>query len=219
MGTTNRDRYSLLLLLSLIAFIVLSAFVAGNHGLEDGVLVLSMYVILLAATLELPRKGNWRWLGAVLAGISMFIMLVHLFRPLPIILVATWLFLALFLGFVSVALFSYLGLPGPVTRGRIYGLVNLYILLGLFYFAIFNFIETMQPGSFRETGLPASVGISRHSLLYLSLVTLTTLGYGDIFPVSQPARTMAALEAATGVLYIAITVARLVAAYASAVDT
>ena len=219
MGTTNRDRYSLLLLLSLIAFIVLSAFVAGNHGLEDGVLVLSMYVILLAATLELPRKGNWRWLGAVLAGISMLIMLVHLFRPLPIILVATWLFLALFLGFVSVALFSYLGLPGPVTRGRIYGLVNLYILLGLFYFAIFNFIETMQPGSFRETGLPASVGISRHSLLYLSLVTLTTLGYGDIFPVSQPARTMAALEAATGVLYIAITVARLVAAYASAVDT
>lgn len=218
MATTNRDRYSLILLLSLIAFIVLSAFVAETHGLGDGVLVLSMYVILLAATLELPRKGNWRWLGTVLAGISMLIMLVHLFRPLPIILVATWFFLAVFLGFVSVALFSYLGLPGPVTRGRIYGLVNLYILLGLFYFAIFNFIETVQPGSFRETGLPASDGISRHSLLYLSLVTLTTLGYGDILPVSQPARTMAALEAATGVLYIAITVARLVAAYASAVD-
>jgi hypothetical protein len=219
MDTTNRDRYSLLLLLSLIAFIVLSAFVAGTHGLENGVLVLSMYVILLAATLELPRKGNWRWLGTVLAGISMLIMLVHLFRPLPIVLVATWLFLAVFLGFVSVALFSYLGLPGAVTRGRIYGLVNLYILLGLFYFAIFNFIETVQPGSFRETVLPASVGISRHSLLYLSLVTLTTLGYGDILPVSPLARTMAALEAVTGVLYIAITVARLVAAYASAIDT
>jgi hypothetical protein len=218
MDATNRDRYSLLLLLSLIAFIVLSAFVAGNHALGDGILVLSMYVVLLAATLELPRKGNWRWLGTVLAGISMLFMLAHLFRPLQIVLVTTWFFLAVFLGFVSVALFSYLGLPGPVTRGRIYGLVNLYILLGLFYFAIFNFIETVQPGSFQEAGLPASVGISRHSLLYLSLVTLTTLGYGDILPVSQPARTMAALEAVTGVLYIAITVARLVAAYASAVD-
>ena len=219
MDATNRDRYSLLLLLSLLAFIVLSAFVAGHHALGSGVLVVSMYVVLLAATLELPRKGNWRWLGAVLAGISMFTMLVHLFRPLPIILIATWLFLAVFLGFVSVALFSYLGLPGPVTRGRIYGLVNLYILLGLFYFAIFNFIETVQPGSFGETGLPASIGVSRHSLLYLSLVTLTTLGYGDILPVTQPARTTAALEAITGVLYIAITVARLVAAYASADDT
>jgi len=219
MDTRNRDRYSLLLLLSLLSFIVLSAFVAGHHALGSGVLVVSMYVVLLAATLELPRKGNWRWLGTVLAGISMLFMLIHLFRPFHIILVATWLFLAVFLGFVSVALFSYLGLPGRVTRGRIYGLVNLYILLGLFYFAIFNFVETVQPGSFQEAGLPASVGVSRHSLLYLSLVTLTTLGYGDILPVSQPARTMAALEAVTGVLYIAITVARLVAAYASAVDT
>ena len=219
MDTRNRDRYSLLLLLSLLSFIVLSAFVAGHHALGSGVLVVSMYVVLLAATLELPRKGNWRWLGTVLAGISMLFMLIHLFRPFHIILVATWLFLAVNLGFVSVALFSYLGLPGPVTRGRIYGLVNLYILLGLFYFAIFNFVETVQPGSFQEAGLPASVGVSRHSLLYLSLVTLTTLGYGDILPVSQPARTMAALEAVTGVLYIAITVARLVAAYASAVDT
>jgi hypothetical protein len=219
MDTTNDDRYSFFLLLSLITFLMLSAFVKENHALGDGVLALSMYVVLLAATLELHRNRNWRWLGTVLAGISMLIMLVHFFRPLQIILVANWLFLALFLGFVSVVLFSYLGLPGAVTRGRIYGLVNLYFLLGLFYFAIFSFIETTQPGSFRETGLPASVAISRHSLLYLSLVTLTTLGYGDILPVSQPARTMAALEAATGVLYIAITVARLVAAYASAVDT
>jgi len=42
---------------------------------------------------------------------------------------------------------------------------------------------------------------------------LTTLGYGDIVPMSPVARMFAALESATGVLYIAITVARLVAAY------
>jgi voltage-gated potassium channel len=50
-------------------------------------------------------------------------------------------------------------------------------------------------------------------LLYFSLVTLTTLGYGDLLPVTPFARIVAALEAVTGVLYIAITVARLVAAY------
>src|SRR2546430_6315600 len=95
---------------------------------------------------------------------------------------------------ISVALFSYVGLPGSVTRGRIYGLVNLYLLLGMFYFAVFNFIETVEPGSFRETALPALDGISRHSLLYLSLVTLTTLGYGDVVAISRPARIVAALE-------------------------
>jgi hypothetical protein len=218
MDTTNHDRYSLLLLLSLIAFLLLSAFVNENHPLGDGVLALSMYVALVAATLELSQKRNLRFPATLLAGISMLIMLIHFFRPVHMILVANWFFLAVFLGFVSVALFSYLGLPGAVTRGRIYGLVNLYLLLGMFYFAIFDFIETVQPGSFLETGLPGPNAISRHSLLYLSLVTLTTLGYGDIVPISQPARIMAALEAVTGVLYIAITVARLVAAYASTVE-
>jgi hypothetical protein len=216
MVTTNHDRYSLLLLLSLITFLILTAFAEGNNVLGKYVILVSMYAVLLAGTLELPRKRNRRWLGAGLAGTSMLVMLVHFFRPFHIIMVANWLVLAVFLGFVSVTLFAYLGLPGAVTRGRIYGLVNLYLLLGMFYFAIFNFTETVHPGSFRETGLLASDVISRHSLLYLSLVTLTTLGYGDIVPVSQPARIMAALEAITGVLYIAITVARLVAAYSSA---
>jgi|HubBroStandDraft_2_1064218.scaffolds.fasta_scaffold34685_2 hypothetical protein len=216
MDTTNHDRYSLFLLLSLIAFLLLSAFVKENHVWRDGVLALSLYVTLVAGTLELSPKRGLRLPATFLAGISMLIMLVHFFHPAYMIRVANWFFLAVFLGFVSVALFSYLGLPGSVTRGRIYGLVNLYLLLGLFYFAIFNVIETVQPGSFRETGLLASEGISRHALLYLSLVTLTTLGYGDVAPISHPARMLAALEAVTGVLYIAITVARLVAAYASA---
>jgi voltage-gated potassium channel Kch len=55
--------------------------------------------------------------------------------------------------------------------------------------------------------------VPRATLLYFSLVTLTTLGYGDLLPVTPFARIVAALEAVTGVLYIAITVARLVAAY------
>jgi hypothetical protein len=91
--------------------------------------------------------------------------------------------------------------------------VSLYLMLGVFYFAIFNLLETVHPHSFMETGLPASHEVTRHSLLYLSLITLTTLGYGDIVPVTPPARLVAALEATTGVLYIAITVARLVSAY------
>jgi Ion channel len=218
MDTTNHDRYSLLLLLSLIAFLLLSSFVKENQPLGDGILALSLYLTLAAGTLALSQERNLRLMATLLAGISMLVMLIHFCRPVHMISVANWLFLSVFLGFVSVALFSYLGLSGAVTRGRIYGLVNLYLLLGMFYFAIFNFIETVQPGSFLQTRLLGATAISQHSLLYLSLVTLTTLGYGDIVPISQPARTVAALEAVTGVLYIAITVARLVAAYASAVE-
>lgn len=213
MNTARHDRYSLFLLISLILFLILSAFVSENHLLGDVVLAVSIYITLVTGTLELSQKRNWRWPGTLLAGISMLIMLVHFFYPLHVIMIANWICLAAFLGFVSVALFSYLGLPGSVTSGRLYGLVSLYLMLAVFYFAIFNLIEAVHPHSFMETALPPSHDISRHSLLYLSLITLTTLGYGDIVPVTAQARLVAALEATTGVLYIAITVARLVAAY------
>ncbi len=213
MKAASHDRYSLMLLISLILFLILSSFVSEHHVLGDVVLAVSIYVTLVTGTLELSQKKNWRWPGTLLAVISMLIMLVHFFYPGQLVMVANWIFLAAFLGFVSVALFSYLGMPGSVTSGRLYGLVSLYLMLGVFYFAIFNLLETVHPHSFMETGFPTSHGVSRHSLLYLSLITLTTLGYGDIVPVTPPARLVAALEATTGVLYIAITVARLVSAY------
>jgi hypothetical protein len=213
MDTARHDRYSLLLLISLTVFLILSGFVREHHVLGEGVLLLSMYVALVASTLELSQKRTWRRPGALLAGISMLVMLIHFLHPARVIMVANWFCLAAFLGFVSAALFSYLGLGGSVTSGRLYGSVSLYILLGVFYYALFNLLETVHPHSFVETGLSASNGVTRHSLLYLSLVTLTTLGYGDLVPVTPPARMLAALEAMTGVLYIAITVARLVSAY------
>jgi hypothetical protein len=91
--------------------------------------------------------------------------------------------------------------------------VSLYFILGTFYSALFSLLEVVHPGSFAEGGLPLSTETHRHALLYFSMATLTTLGYGDVVPVYPPARMIAVLEAATGVLYIAITVARLVAAY------
>jgi hypothetical protein len=213
MNTARHDRYSQLLLISLVSFLMLSAFVKEHRVLGEGVLLLSMYVALVACTLELSQRKNWRLPGAILAGISMMAMMVHFLNPTRTIMAANWFFLAAFLGFVSAALFSYLGLGGSVTSGRLYGLVSLYILLGVFYYAIFNLIETIRPHSFMETAASASGVVTRHALLYLSLITLTTLGYGDIVPVTPAARMFAAFEAMTGVLYIAITVARLVSAY------
>jgi hypothetical protein len=48
-----------------------------------------------------------------------------------------------------------------------------------------------------------------------TFVTLTTTGYGDITPVSNPARSLAILEAALGQLYLAVTIARLVGIHIS----
>ena len=70
-----------------------------------------------------------------------------------------------------------------------------------------------------DTFYPGSIQIGSHAvnhetdLLYFSLITLSTIGYGDIVPFSGEARILAALEGVTGVLYIAITVALLVSRF------
>jgi hypothetical protein len=72
-------------------------------------------------------------------------------------------------------------------------------------------MDTLHPGSVMQGG---TVLKNRESeLLYFSLVTLSTIGYGDIVPVDPEVRMLAALEGLIGVLYIAITVAILVSAF------
>lgn len=66
--------------------------------------------------------------------------------------------------------------------------------------------ETFQPGSFQ---MPQGT-INQATFTYYSYVTLTTLGYGDITPISTPARSLALLEAMMGQLYLAVLIARLV---------
>jgi len=217
MNESAQDRHSLFLLVSLLFFLVVSPFL-GRDLLGEFILAASMYVTLVAASLKLSEKQSARWPVILLAGSSMVVTVGAVVLRFHSLWIANWLLLALFFGFVSVTLFSYLGRPGAITRGQLLASVSLYLMVGIFYYAVFNLLEELHPGSFRETGLTASAASSRHSLLYLSLATLTTLGYGDVVPVSPPARTFATLEAATGVLYIAITVARLVAAYQRADD-
>ncbi|HKM91535.1 MAG TPA: ion channel [Candidatus Acidoferrales bacterium] len=200
------------MLVSLLLFLMLSPFLERDL-LGEVILAVLMYLTLVAALLKLSEKRSARLPGILLASSAMLVTLAGILHPLHYLLIADWMLLALFFGFVCVTLFAYLGRPGAITRGQLLASVSLYLLLGVFYYAVFNLIEVLHHGSFVEAGLPASASISRHSLLYLSLITLTTLGYGDVVPVSPTARTMAALEAMTGVLYIAITVARLVAAY------
>ena len=104
-----------------------------------------------------------------------------------------------------------LGQPGQISSARLYVSVSLYFLLGMGWYSLYTFLNAIQPGSFAEAGVVLAGRIAPSKILYFSLATLTTLGYGDIVAIRPAARMFATLEAASGVLYIAITVARLVA--------
>jgi voltage-gated potassium channel Kch len=100
--------------------------------------------------------------------------------------------------------------PGRITLHRLQGAAVAYLNLAIIFAAVFSLIWESNPGAFvnlvtQEGGL-AEIA----TMLYFSLTTLTTTGYGDIVAVDPFARSLANLESVVGQFYLAITVARLV---------
>ncbi|MGB5460995.1 MAG: ion channel, partial [Eudoraea sp.] len=94
----------------------------------------------------------------------------------------------------------------------IYTLVNAlngYLLLGIMFMSLVAFCDLYGPGSFNSSGN------SDMELVYYTLITLTTAGYGDITPQLPLAQSLAMLIAVTGQFYVAVVVAILVGKYAS----
>lgn len=101
-----------------------------------------------------------------------------------------------------------------ITRNRLLGSVCVYLLMGVAWAIAYTIVEMVSPGSFR--GFEPRMGQGWDSnWLYFSFVTMSTLGYGDISPVTPIARMLAYLQAVFGLFYIAILVAGLVGAYIS----
>ncbi len=98
--------------------------------------------------------------------------------------------------------------PGRVTHVRIQGAIAAYLLFGAGYAHAYHMVAMLQHGAFSTPpGLVSNIS----DWMYYSFVTLTTVGYGDITPVTPTARELSVGEALTGQLYLAVLVARLVA--------
>ncbi len=100
---------------------------------------------------------------------------------------------------------------GSVTGHRVRGAIAGYLLLALCFSLAYDLIEYVHPGSF-TLPLGGAQGIQTRSasFLYFSVVTLTTVGFGDIAAVHPVARSLVMVEALVGTLYPAILLARLV---------
>ena len=118
-----------------------------------------------------------------------------------------------FFAIIVVRLFADVLQRRRVTMDAVLGACCVYLLLGIGWAGIYSLIEWAAPGSFNlpvGNGGGASQTSIELELVYFSLITMTTVGYGDITPASDPARIVAALEALLSQLYLATIIARLV---------
>ncbi|MGA7315933.1 MAG: potassium channel family protein [Silvibacterium sp.] len=208
MQTKLQSRPDLLLLLSLLLAIVLTPML-DRDGWRRLVLAGVTFIPVIVSTIRLSQIKLWVWPSVSLMLINIFFVVAgNTFRSRTLTGIR-WGFLAAFFALTAVALFSYLRRSRLVTEAHLYTAINIYLLLGLLWTTLYLALEAFYPGSI-QIGNPAE---RETNLLYFSLVTLSTIGYGDIVPLSGEARILSALEGVTGVLYIAITVALLVSRF------
>ena len=100
--------------------------------------------------------------------------------------------------------------PGRITSHRLQGAVVIYLSLATIFASAYGLIWELSPDAFANLLAPSGGPEEVATMLYFSLTTLTTVGYGDIVPLDPFARSLANLEAVIGPFFLAITVARLV---------
>jgi len=137
----------------------------------------------------------------------------HHLHPVKITDVLAFASFLAFLGFI-VGQFLWFLLRCPRVNSEVLcAAVATYLMLALLWATAYALLGRTSPGAFN--GLPPGKVLEGYDALYFSVITLVTIGYGDITPVSGAARMLATMEAVTGTMYMAMLVARLVSLYSS----
>src|SRR5438034_3602720 len=203
------------LLIALALFFMWAPFV---EEIEGGELIVSglFSLVLLAGIVAVADRKRVLVIAIVLAIPAIAGRWINHFRPdliPPAVFLAGGLVL---IAFVIANLLRFVLRAPSVNTEVLCASISAYLMLGLMWTMAYLVVDQLTPGgSFSFNTNAGTHSMSGFTGFYFSFVTLSTVGYGDITPVSKVARMLAAMEAMTGLLYMAILIARLVALYSS----
>lgn len=202
-----------LLLSALLLLLLMGPFL---HGLRGGRLALALAgtAIPLAGAYAVGDGSHRRRTAMLLALPGVAANLWWLLFGSGAVRVAAPALPLAFFGYAAFVIGRHVFRAERVTADTLAGAACVYLLIGVTWWFAYLTIEALLPGSFAGASSMGSDG--GQDLLYFSFVTLTTVGFGDIAPVTPPARAFAMVEAIVGVLFLAILIARLVGLYREA---
>ena len=206
----------LLLLVTLVLVIVVSPFEAqlGRWAvLSSSVL----FWLVLASAVAAIRGRRTVQIALPLCALAVLVQGVNLAVHQPVLAMVGNVLAIVFMIYIIAVILNFIFHTQRVTVNVIYASLCIYLLLAVAWAVLYSLIEYVDPGSFVATQLDHEELVQfqftskrTNFAFYYSLVTMTTLGYGDVLPVKPAAQTFAALQAATGQIYLAVLVARLV---------
>src|SRR5437773_1965328 len=213
LGLRRLSMVQLLIALGLLFF--LAPFVEEIQG---GALIVSglLSLVLLSAVLTVASRHHTLVIALLLAIPAVVGRWINHFQPH---LIPPAIFLVAGIGLVAFVVVNLLRfvLRTPSVDGEVLcASISAYLMLGLIWTMAYWLVEALTPGAFAfNTATGTKETMEGFNAFYFSFITLSTVGYGDITPVSKVARMLAAMEAMTGLFYVAVLIARLVSLYSS----
>jgi hypothetical protein len=202
----------LLLLLGLF-FVYTAVILFGNQPVSVAVRV-ALLGALLAAAARLRRRNRVHLAASAGAGVAcvVIVLLVLAVGSQRAAYGVTGLAVAVLAGAIVTLIISALVAVRRVDAATVLGVLCVYLLIALIFAAVGQVAAAFQYGQDQYVrgvfGAPTA-----SDLLYLSVITLCTVGYGDIVPVSEVARALSVVESLTGQLYLVSIVAAVVAGW------
>ncbi len=181
-----------------------------------------LYFLLIVAGILVVRDSPRNFWILVALGLLWIVAGVYyaLNQTEPVAQLAAYVVIALYQAMVVQVLLRYIFTTRRVSRDVIFAACAIYLLIGAVFVGVFgalDIVTVQQTGghAFRDSLVAETDALPWQHIVYYSYVTLTTMGYGDVLPVTAWARALASMEAIIGVLYLTVVVARLVGLYAS----
>jgi hypothetical protein len=202
---------SVLPLLAIALFVLL--FIAGPltdaGALPRPFIGILLLIVTLAGLLALGRGHKLLVPVLMLFGVVFVIETASLLRPSETLVFAKDMAGAVLVMLLCGMLLYVVMKPGRVTVNRIAGAIAVYLMAALLFALLYDLIERVDHGAFM-LGSQSSPAEEGSGFIYLSVITLTSVGFGDLSPVHPLARSSVMIEAVFGHIYAAVLLARLV---------
>lgn len=176
----------------------------------------TLAVLAFVAGVYAVSEKHSHWMIALgLAILAIVPYIIITLRPATGLMGPTLLCTLIFLAFTLVSLLRAVLRTMKVTHDTIYGSLSVYLLMAITWGCAYFLLVTFQPAALSMDALRRSnYNIDWSDCMFYSFVTLTSLG-GGLVPVSPQARSLTILENVSGVLYVAVLIARLISAYSA----
>jgi Ion channel len=191
-----------------------------NQSVLSLMIEIPLLITLVSATYAVSNNRKLFYIGAVLGCSSLITNVVTMIQAGDAIYAVSLVVNMIFFAFIITQGLRHLFQVQIVTVDTIAASLCVYILMALLWASFYTLQELHHPGSFKlpdsyRNGSEEFTDAASSIATYYSLVTITTLGYGDITPVSQVARSSSSFQAVIGQLYLVVLVARLVGIYSA----